>query len=107
MYVLTGDEDYRDAAIFLQLNTKQTTNWDGRLGYAQKGFSPEATQAANFNYTTVDAPGIWLPWLTDANIRPITDAKNIFGVSDYRNMTDSREVQLANLMAYGQGGKWN
>lgn len=107
MYVLTGDTDYRDAAIFLELNTKQTTNWDGRLGYAEKGFSPEATQAANFNYTTVDAPGIWLPWLTDANLRPITDAKNIFGVSDYRNLTDNRDVQLANLMAYGQGGKWN
>ena len=107
MYVLTGDEDYKDAAIFVELNTKQTTDWDGRLGYAQKGFSPEATQAANFNYTTVDAPGIWLPWLTDANIRPITDAMNIFGVSDYRNMTDSLETQQANLMAYGQGGKWN
>ena len=108
MYVLTGDENYKDAAVFLQNNTKQTTNWDGRLGYAEKGFSPEATTAANFNYTTVDAVtgGIWLPWLTDANLRPITDAKNIFGVTDYRNLTDDLAMQREKLLAFGQGGNF-
>lgn len=108
MYVLTGDENYKDAAVFLQNNTKQTTNWDGRLGYAEKGFSPEATTAANFNYTTVDAVtgGIWLPWLTDANLRPITDAKNIFGITDYRNLTDDLATQREKLLAFGQGGNF-
>lgn len=61
MYKLTGDEHYRDYAIFLNRNTRQSTDVDGSIGYAMPALGHESgrfyDQEFKSNYH-------WLPWVT-------------------------------------------
>ena len=42
LYRLTGEEHWRDFALFLQDATKQAMDWDGKLGYGYPGLMNEA-----------------------------------------------------------------
>lgn len=61
MYKLTGDEHYRDYAIFLNKNTRQGTDFDGSIGYCMPALGHESgrffDQELKSNYH-------WLPWVT-------------------------------------------
>lgn len=61
MYKLTGDEHYRDYAIFLNKNTRQGTDVDGSIGYCMPALGHESgrfyDQELKSNYH-------WLPWVT-------------------------------------------
>lgn len=105
LYVLTGDETWKDIAVFVENNSKQAMDYDGRLGFYYKGTSPEASRLYNFSYSTVDTPGIWLPWNSDACVRPMSDLEYMFGVLDVRDVDYDLTAQRAILMEYGLGGK--
>ncbi len=105
LYVLTGKPEYRDIAVFVQNNSKQAVDYDGRLGYLYKGTSPEASGLADFDFGTVSSPGIWLPWNTDACIRPMSDIELLFGRLDIRQINLDLNTQRSILARYGLGGK--
>jgi hypothetical protein len=104
-YLINQDSIYKDMAIFIQNNSKYPIDWDGRFGYASKAFAPEASNIAEFNYQTVEPPGVWLPWMTDVIIRPMMDIYNIYGVKDLRHIPGSFEEQKSIIEEYGLGGK--
>lgn len=105
LYLLSGNETYRNIAVFIENNSKQAVDYDGRHGFLYRGTSPEASQLANFNYSTVDIPGIWLPWNTDACIRPMSDLQTLFGEYDIQKIEMSLSDQKDILQEYGLGGK--
>ncbi len=102
LYLLIGDEFYLHAAQLLQNDTKLSTDYDGKLGYKYRAMMPEATNVADFKFSSV---GTWLPWSGVANLEPIANFENTFGVDDIYKVTASFEEQLAMLNAYGTGGK--
>ncbi len=102
LYVLTGDTFYKQCALLLQNNTKQATDYLGTLGYPYGAMGPEATNCADFSFTTV---GTWLPWSGIANIEPITNMRLCFGNADIAKLsTDLNTLRIA-LNDYGVGGK--
>lgn len=68
MYKLTGDEHYRDFAIFLNKNTRQGTDVDGSIGYCMRALGHESgrlyDQEFKSNYH-------WLPWCTFVAVEPL------------------------------------
>lgn len=105
LYVLTGKEVYKNIAIFMENNTKQAVDYDGRHGFLYTATAPEASGLHKLNYGTVDSPGIWLPWNTDACIRPMSDLVNYFGTYHIDEIEYGLEEQRQILQAYGLGGR--
>ena len=101
MYILTGDEFYLEAAKLLQNDTKLCTDYNGEVGYKYRAMMPEATNVAEFQFKSV---GCWLPWSSVANIEPIANFEEAFGVNDIFKVTATYEEQVAMLEAYGIGG---
>ena len=101
MYLLTGDEFYLEAAKLLQNDTKLCTDYNGEIGYKYRAMMPEATNVAEFKFRSV---GCWLPWSSVANIEPIANLEEAFGVNDIYKITATYEEQVAMLEAYGIGG---
>jgi hypothetical protein len=76
LFLFTGDEQYRDFARLILTDTKLTTDWDGSLGYGQLGLLREASNLADIQAS----PRVgWLPWLTDAELAPLSELEDIFG----------------------------
>lgn len=105
LYVWTGKEVYYDMALFIQNNTKQTMDLDGKFGYARQSFMIEATNIADMIFGTAGDRGIWLPWISCANIEPISQMEDTFGVKDIETAgKQSLENLRTSLEAYGAGG---
>jgi hypothetical protein len=76
LFLFTGDEHYRGFARLILADTKLTTDWDGSLGYGQLGLLREASNLADIQAN----PRVgWLPWLTDAELAPLSELEDIFG----------------------------
>ena len=97
-------------AEFIQQNTKSTMDWDGKLNYAYKSLTPEASTIYSFGYNSAtdddNVQGVWLPWQSAANAEPIAKMYDTFG---YADVALSKEVSLDELTKilkeYGVGGK--
>lgn len=101
MYLFTGNAFYRNAALLLQIDTKLSTDYDGRVGYAYRAMMPEATNVADFAFKSVKT---WLPWSGVANIEPIGNLWETFGVYNIQDITLSEAEQLELINSYGCGG---
>ena len=77
LYLITGDEHYRDFAIFISKNPKQGTDLDGSYGYGRKGLCEESSDLYAFDCRGVYA---WLPWVTYVQTEPVFRMKDTFGV---------------------------
>ncbi len=102
LYVYTGNEFYREAAEFLELNTKLSTDYDGKMGWRFSAIGPEATNVSDFDFGTV---GVWLPWSGIANIKPIGYMRDTFGDADVRRVGTDLDALRAALDSYGVGGR--
>lgn len=77
LYLLTGDEHYRDYAEFIYINSKQANDIDGSLGAAipglvhESGFFCEQLYQGNYH---------WLPWCTFVEVDPVSRMFDTFGV---------------------------
>lgn len=106
LYVWTGNEIYRDMALFLERNTKQTMNLGNQYGFAKESLMIEATNIASFRFTTAETRGVWLPWITCANIEPICSMERTFGKRSVAALADTdRDTLLSQLSDYGCGAK--
>ena len=105
LYLETGDGFYLSAAKLMQNNSKQSTDYDGRLGLKYRALTPEATPVSTFNYIGSGASQLWLPWCSIANIEPIQSMRLTFGNADIFDLTADRETLLVQLESYGLGGK--
>ena len=104
MYLHTGDTFYRDAAYFLQQNTKLGSDYNGEIGYAFKALCPEATGVADFSLGGSGAK-LWLVWCGVVNIQPIGYMRDTFGNADASALSSQSLEQLrTQLDAYGSGG---
>lgn len=79
LYLITGDDHYRDFAEFIHCNTRQCNDVDGSVGYAMTGLGHEA---ANFSNQTLQSHYHWLPWCTYVEIDPTARLEAAFGVYD-------------------------
>lgn len=105
LYVWTGDEVYYDMSHFIQNNTKQTMDLDGKYGYSRKSFMIEATGIADLVFGTAGGRGIWLPWISCANAEPISEMEDTFGAADVSAAKSLGESELRKrLTEYGAGG---
>lgn len=101
LYLLTGKEFYKNAALLLQNDTKLSSDYDGTLGYKYRALTPEATTVSDFTFSSV---GTWLPWQGVANIEPIIDCKDALGTNDIYKISASFDEQKSKIMTYGCGG---
>jgi hypothetical protein len=79
LYVITGDEHYRDYAEFIHNNTRNANDVDGSFGYAQPGLSHEG---GHFAEQTFQSHYHWLPWVTYVEIDPLSRLYDTFGAYD-------------------------
>lgn len=106
LYVWTGDEVYRDMALFLEKNTKQTMNLGNQYGFAKESLMIEATNIASFRFSTAETRGVWLPWITCANIEPMLTMERTFGARSVDALSQTSLDSLRSMLsAYGCGGK--
>ncbi len=106
LYVWTGDTAYLDMALFVQNNSRQTMDLNGEFGYARRSFMIEATGIADMVFGTAGDRGIWLPWITSANIEPAANMEDTFGAKDISDVSGvSVEELQRKLEQYGAGGK--
>ena len=104
LYLHTGDEFYKNAAYFLQQNTKLSSDYNGEVGYAFRALCPEATGVADFSLGGSGAK-LWLVWCGVVNIQPIVYMRSTFGEADIASLADTDLSALqAQLEAYGSGG---
>ena len=79
LYVITGDEHYRDYAEFIHNNTRQANDVDGSFGYALPGLSHEG---GRFGTQTLESHYHWLPWVTYVEVDPTSRLYDTFGTYD-------------------------
>lgn len=79
LYIITGDEHYRDFAEFIHNNTRQANDIDGSFGFVYPGTSHEG---ASFADQTLRCQFHWLPWVTYVEIDPVSRLKDTFGAYD-------------------------
>lgn len=79
LYLHTADLHYREFALFLNGNTKQTTDWSGKLGHVYRGLVEESGELAMQYHNGL---GRWLPWCTIAQIESLTRCEERFGDLD-------------------------
>lgn len=105
MYLWTGNEYYLKQALILQNCQKRTMDLKGELGYYKKSFMCEATGIMTFTFATAEG-GVWLPWITNANVEPMTNMLQTFGGYDIGSLLENyTEAQLLEMLsAYGSGG---
>ena len=102
LYVMTGDEFYKNAAILVQNATKMSSDYDGRMGFRYRALCPEATRIADFSFNSV---GTWLPWCTAAAIEPLVNMYETFGEMNIEDIESDLATQKYQLAIYGDGGK--
>lgn len=101
IYLLTGNEFYKQSALLLQIDSKLSTDYSGKIGYKYKAMMPEATNVADFAFKSV---GTWLPWSGIANIEPIVNLYETFGEMNIQDIEASFSEQKNILEKYGCGG---
>ena len=79
LYLLTGDEHYRDFAEFLHLNTKQANDIDGSMGYKYIGLVNEGGAFQDQEYR---GRFHWLPWCTFVEVDPASRFFDTFGAHE-------------------------
>ena len=79
LYVITGDDHYRDYAEFIHKNTRQANDVDGSFGYVYPGLSHEG---GRFAEQTFMSHYHWLPWVTYVEIDPTSRLFDTFGAYD-------------------------
>ena len=79
IYVITGDEHYRDYAEFIHNNTRQANDFDGEFGYAVRGLSWEG---GGFTDQVLHTLHHWLPWVTYVELDPTSRLMDTFGAYD-------------------------
>ena len=100
LYIMSGKEIYLRMARFLQNDTKLSTDYDGRLGYRYPILSGEGFNAVFI----LDGPMVWLSWQGAAQMIPIVDLENAFGVKDLFEIDKPLPELRKKLKAYGIGG---
>ena len=105
MYLWTGNEYYLKIALILQNCQKRTMDINGEYGYYKKSFMCEATGIMTFVFSTAEG-GVWLPWITNSNIEPMTNMLETFGSYSIENLLENHTVEelLNMLTSYGSGG---
>lgn len=76
LYLITGDDHYRDYAEFVHKNTRQSNDIDGSSGYIMPGIGHES---GNFTNQTLRSHYHWLPWCTFVEIDPSSRLYDTFG----------------------------
>ncbi len=105
LYVWTGDEFFYELSRFTENLSRRTTSCASDLGFGYGGFAIEATDISNFYFVTVEGKGVWLPWITNANVEPIANMQETFGVSRVEELKgESLEALKETLRSYGAGG---
>ena len=79
IYIITGDEHYRDYAEFIHNNSRQANDVYGDFGYAIRGLSWEGGGFADQELRTLHH---WLPWVTYVELDPTSRLYNTFGAYD-------------------------
>lgn len=79
LYIITGDDHYRDYAEFIHNNTRQANDVDGSFGYAYPGLSHEG---GGFGEQTFQGHYHWLPWVSYVEVDPMSRLKDTFGAYD-------------------------
>lgn len=102
LYLHTEDVHYREFALFLNGNTKQTLDWSGRLGHVYPGLVEESGELAMQYHNGL---GRWLPWCTIAQIESLTRFQERFGSMDVEEI-DQRSRQENEADNHKQGYAW-
>lgn len=103
MYALTGDTFYKDAAEFIGCNTKQVLDLNGTKGYKYKTLTLEASNLADFNFTSINS---MLAWVGVANSEPINNFYQTFGVWNMSDLEGKPVEEIRqSVLDYGFGGK--
>lgn len=79
LYIITGDDHYRDYAEFIHNNTRKANDVYGDFGYAVQGLSWEGGGFADQELRTLLH---WLPWVTYVELDPTSRLMNTFGAYD-------------------------
>ncbi|MBR5979267.1 MAG: hypothetical protein IK029_00565, partial [Oscillospiraceae bacterium] len=79
IYVITGDEHYRDYAEFIHNNSRNANDVYGEFEYAVQGLSWEGGGFADQVLHTLHH---WLPWVTYVELDPASRLFNTFGAYD-------------------------
>ena len=79
IYIITGDEHYRDYAEFIHSNTRNANDVYGDFGYAVRGVSWEGGQ---FSDQEIRSQHHWLPWVTYVELDPASRLMDTFGAFD-------------------------
>ena len=90
-------------AAILQNNTKQVTDFDGRMGYKYSAMSIEASNIHDFSFRTASG-GVWLPWIGVANLNGISEMNKMFNEADVLVAKNLQNIK-ATVENYGCGGK--
>ena len=80
LYVITGDDHYRDYAEFIHNNTRQANDVDGSFGFAHTGLSHEG--GGGYPEQNYNSHFHWLPWVTYVEIDPTSRLYDSFGAYD-------------------------
>lgn len=79
IYVITGDEHYRDYAEFIHNNSRNANDVYGEFGYSIQGLSWEGGDFSDQELRTLHH---WLPWVTYVELDPTSRLYNTFGAYD-------------------------
>ena len=93
LYLLSGDEQYRDFAEFIHRNTKQANDIDGSCGYKYIGLVNEGGGVSEQQYR---GRYHWLPWCTFVEVDPASrfyDAFGVYEVSEASRLPLSEQLQ--------------
>ena len=86
-------------AQILEKNTKHTMDFDGKLGYAYRGYQ---TEAWGMRIPRGSGVNIWLPWLTATSLDPLMRMKDAYGVLEIEDAAALPLDELRRLdAAYG------
>ena len=89
LYLLTGDDQYRDFAEFIHKNVKQANDIDGSSGYRYIGLVNEGGSISEQQYR---GRFHWLPWCTFVEVDPASRLYDTFGVYE---IADAEKLPLS------------
>lgn len=76
LYLMTGDDHYRDIAEFVNRNAKQANDIDGSSGYKYIGM---VNEGGNFSEQQYQSRYHWLPWCNFVEVDPASRLYDTFG----------------------------
>lgn len=88
LWLYTKEEHYLEFARFIHENTKQTMDWDRKLGHAYPGLVEESGEMALQYHNGL---GKWLPWCTIAEMEPLSRFEEKFGYMDLETILAEQE----------------